>query len=261
MILDEIVEAKREALADSKRQVSPDMLQQRIAARRPPCDLIAALRGQRARLIAEVKRASPSRGVLLDDFDPVRLALTYARSGAAAISVLTEERYFGGSTAHLSAIRQRLDEARHKDMPLLRKDFIFDTYQVHESRACGADALLLIAAILDDGQLAELLETSHRLGMSCLVEAHDREEVRRAVDSGAQLIGINNRNLKTFEVDIETSLRLRPLVPGDRLVVSESGIRHRSDVDLLSAAGVSAVLVGEALVTADDVAGRVREMA
>jgi indole-3-glycerol phosphate synthase len=168
---------------------------------------------------------------------------------------LTEERYFGGSLEHLMAIREKLDK-----IPLLRKDFIFDPYQVYESRAFGADALLLIVAILSDEQLVELLSLSHELGMKCLVEVHDEAELERALLSGAEVIGINNRDLGTFTVDLATTKRLRPLIPLDRIVVSESGIRDRGDVQMLREWGVDAILVGEALVAASDVAKKVREL-
>jgi len=200
-------------------------LKEGIVRRQTPLDFALALSGDRTRLIAEVKRASPSRGVLCPDFNPVELAKSYAQGGAAAISVLTEANYFEGSIDHLAAIRE---ETR---LPLLRKDFIFDPYQVYESRAYGADALLLIVAILSQEQLGELLSLSHSLGLNCLVEVHNEDEVERALLTQAKIIGINNRNLNTFTVDINTTRRLRPLIPQERIVVSESGIRSRSDVE------------------------------
>jgi indole-3-glycerol phosphate synthase len=226
-------------------------------------DFAAALKGDDIRLIAEVKRASPSRGVICPNLDPIKLARTYAQNGAAAISVLTDERYFGGSLEHLAAISQELErrgEEGEREIPVLRKDFIFDPYQVYESRAYGAAALLLIVAILSDSELAELLSLSYGLGMKCLVEVHNQTELERALVSGAKIIGINNRDLKTFAVDLETTKRLCPLIPKDRIVVSESGIRDRGDVQKLRQWGVDAMLVGEALVAAGDVAKKVREL-
>jgi len=229
-------------------------LEERIAHREAPLDFALALDGNHTRLIAEVKRSSPSRGVLCPDFNPVELAKSYAQGGAAAISVLTEANYFEGNIDYLAAIRE---EVR---LPLLRKDFIFDPYQVYESSAYGADALLLIVAILSQEQLEELLWLSHSLGLRCLVEVHSQDEVERALLSQAEIIGINNRDLNTFTVDINTTYRLLPLIPRQRIVVSESGIRSRSDVVKLKEWGVNAVLVGEALVTASDVQTKVREL-
>ena len=270
MILDEIVEAKAAELAGRKQTVPLTALQELIRVQffEEP-DFTAALKGDGVRLIAEVKKASPSRGVICPNFDPIELARTYAQSGASAISVLTEERYFGGSLEHLSAISQEMErlgvggvefDQKERIIPVLRKDFIFDPYQVYESRTYGATALLLIVAILSDSQLAELLTLSHELGMECLVEAHNEAEMERAVMSGAQIIGINNRDLKTFTIDLETTRRLRPLIPQDRIVVSESGIKDRVDVQKLQQWGVDAMLVGEALVAASDVAEKVREL-
>lgn len=256
MIVDEIVNAKAEELA-RRKQTMPLARLEPLSSKKSPRDFAASLQGDSVRLIAEVKRASPSKGLLCTDLDPVKLAKTYAQCGAAAVSVLTEESYFQGSLEHLSAISKEFEERK---IPILRKDFIFDPYQVYESRAYGADALLLIVAILSDQQLAELLSLSHNLGMKCLVEVHDEGEVERAVLSGAQIIGINNRDLKTFAIDLATTKRLRPLVPHDRIVVSESGIRDRSHVQMLREWGVDAILVGEALVTASDVAEKVREL-
>lgn len=253
-MLDEIVEAKAEEL-ERRRQNMPLSELEKLGSKSSKRDFAAAIKGDDVRLIAEVKRASPSRGVIRHNLDHIKLARTYAQNGAAAISVLTDERYFGGSLEHLEAIKEAIDK-----IPLLRKDFIFDPYQVYESRAYGADALLLIVAILSDSELAELLSLSYGLGMTCLVEVHNQGELERALMSGAQIIGINNRDLKNFAVDLETTKRLRPLIPQDRTVVSESGIRDRGDVQKLRQWGVDAMLVGEALVAAGDVAKKVREL-
>jgi len=255
MILDDIVRAKAEELARGKQNIPLSELEALSSKKPPPLDFASALRGNEVRLIAEVKKASPSKGLICPDLDPVRLVKTYADNGAAAISVLTESRYFQGSLEHLAAIRKELEK-----IPLLRKDFIFDPYQVYESRTYGADALLLIVSILSNEQLKELLSLSHRLGMQCLVEVHNEAELESALLSGARIIGINNRNLGSFAVDLSTTKRLRPLVPPDRIVVSESGIRNRADVQSLREWGVDAVLVGEALVTASDVAAKMREL-
>jgi indole-3-glycerol phosphate synthase len=254
MILDEILEAKAEALTRRKQDVPLSELE-KIGVTGSKKDFHAALKGDDIRLIAEVKMASPSRGVLRTDLDPVELARTYAQSGAAAISVLTEERYFGGSLEHLAAITEAVD-----NIPLLRKDFIFDPYQVYESRASGASALLLIVAILSHSELSELLSQSHELGLMCLVEVHNGAELEQAIMSGAGIIGINNRDLKTLDVDLETTGRLRPLIPRDRIVVSESGIKDIEDVQKLRQWGVDAMLVGEALVTSGDIGRKVKEL-
>jgi len=253
-MLDKIVARKREEVKQRKKSLPLSRLKELIARRETPLDLALALEDTHTRLIAEVKRASPSRGVLRPDFNLVELARKYAQGGAAAISVLTEANYFDGSLDHLAAIREEIR------LPLLRKDFIFDPYQVYESRAYGADALLLIVAILSRGQLEELLSLSHDLGLSCLVEVHNEDEVERALGSQAQIIGINNRDLTTFNIDINTTHRLLPLIPPGKIVVSESGIRNRSDVAKLKGWGVNAVLVGEALVTAGDIVTKVREL-
>jgi len=228
-----------------------------MALEQPPAlDLAAALRGDGIQLIAEVKKASPSRGIIRPDFDPVEIAIIYAGNGAAAVSVLTESGYFQGSLDHLKDIRNAL----HNKLPLLRKDFIFDLYQVYESRAYGADSLLLIVAILKLEELQALLRLSHELGMSCLVEVHNEAEVEIALSSEARIIGINNRDLTTFSVDIATTERLSPLIPPDRIVVSESGIKERADIEKLSQLGVDAVLIGESLMAAPDIAAKMREL-
>jgi indole-3-glycerol phosphate synthase len=192
--------------------------------------------------------------MLRPNFDPIELAQTYAEGGAAAISVLTEANYFMGSIEHLEAIKEV------GQIPLLRKDFIFDPYQVYESRAFGADALLLVAAILSQRELKELITLSHSLGLKCLVEVHNKSEMERAIISEAEIIGINNRDLNTFSVDINTTRRLRPLVPEEKIVVSESGIKSKRDIEKLENWRVDAVLVGEALVTASDVRAKMKEL-
>jgi indole-3-glycerol phosphate synthase len=253
-MLDKIIAQKREEVEQRKRAMPLTYLQERIVDQKPPLDLAPALTGDHVRLIAEVKKASPSRGLLNPRLDPTELAGTYAEGGAAAISVLTEEHYFMGSIEQLAAIKEAVE------LPLLRKDFIFDPYQVYESRAYGADALLLITAILSQGQLKEMISLSRRLGLGCLVEVHNKNEVERAVLSGAEIIGINNRDLDSFAVDINTTRRLRSLVPEEKVLVSESGIKSRKDVEKLGTWRVDAVLVGEALVTASDIRAKMKEL-
>jgi indole-3-glycerol phosphate synthase len=256
MILDQIVSDNLRELEDKKRRL-PVVELQKMASEQPPAlDLASALRGDGVQLIAEVKKASPSRGVIRLDFDPVEIARIYAGNGAAAISVLTEARHFQGSLDHLKNIGKALSNK----LPLLRKDFIVDPYQVYESRAYGADSLLLIVAILGPEKLHELLGISHELKMSCLVEVHNEAEVEIALKSQAKIIGINNRDLNTFRVDLATTERLRPLIPPDRIVVSESGIKERADIDKLRQSGIDAVLIGESLMSAPDIAARMREL-
>jgi indole-3-glycerol phosphate synthase len=228
-----------------------------LAGKRPvPKDFAAALRrgpGEPLRLIAEVKRASPSAGAIREG-DPLFFARAMAGGGAAAISVLTEERYFGGSLDDLARV------AAGVPVPVMRKDFLVDPYQLLEARAAGASAALLIVALLPDAELATMLLEAAALGLAALVEVHDRPELERALAAGAGIVGINNRNLKALQVDTETTYTLRPLVPPGTLVVSESGQRTRGDLERLAAAGVDAVLIGEAIMRADDVEGKVREL-
>jgi len=253
-MLDKIIAQKREEVEQRKKVATITYLQQLIARQKPALDLAMALKGDHIRLIAEVKQASTSRGMLSPNFNPIELARTYAEGGAAAISVLTEANYFMGSIEHLAAIKEVVG------LPLLRKDFIFDFYQIYESRAYGADALLLIVAILSQEQLKELVSLSHSLGLRCLVEVHNEGEVERAVHSEAEIIGINNRDLNTLSIDINMTRRLRPLIPQERIVISESGIRSKRDIEKLGKWGVDAVLVGEALVTAGDVWAKMKEL-
>ncbi len=212
----------------------------------PRRDFEGAIRRRGLTLIAEVKRASPSRGLLCPDFDPVRLARAYVRGGAGAISVITDEPFFKGSLEYLAAVRAAVD------LPLLRKDFILDPVQIEEARAFGADAVLLIVAALSPEDLRELLSYTRRLGLSALVEVHDEEELEVALSAGAPVIGINNRNLHTFEVSVETTFRLLKAVPGDRPVVSESGLSGPEVLKRLAEAGVAGALIGEALVKSPD---------
>ncbi len=256
MILDQIVAHSRLELEKRKRSFSLEEVR-RVALEQPPSlNFASALRGERIKLIAEVKKASPSKGIIRSDFDPVEIAKIYAGNGASAISVLTESKYFQGSLGHLKGIRKTIGNK----LPVLRKDFILEPYQVYESRAYGADGLLLIVGILTPEKLEELLKLSHELGMGCLVEVHNEAELEIALKSGARVIGINNRDLNTFEVDLTTTQRLRRLIPRDRIAVSESGIKDRRDVEKLADWGVDAVLIGESLVSAADIAAKIKEI-
>jgi indole-3-glycerol phosphate synthase len=229
----------------------------RAITQSPPLDFAAALRGDTVRLIAEVKKASPSRGIICPDFNPVRIARIYADNGATAISVLTEPKYFLGSLEYLRDIKKALAD---KPLPLLRKDFIIDPYQVYEARAYGADCVLLIAAILSPKKLGELLQLSRQLGMMNLVEIHNEAELDTAIKYGASIIGINNRDLTSFEVDLKTTSKLRPLIPPGCITVSESGIKNRLDMQKLKEWGINAALIGEALMSVPDIAAKMKEL-
>lgn len=247
-ILDEIVASKRRETASARRRMPLEEMEDQAAGAPPTRDFVAALAGPGPiQLIAEVKKASPSAKVIREDFDPVGIARTYQAHGAACLSVLTDAPYFQGHLSYLARIRAAVA------VPLLRKDFIIDEYQVVEARLAGADAILLIAEILDDGQLVALRERAQALGMATLVEFHDEANLPRVLGSGATLVGINNRDLHRFVTDLGQTLRLRDQVPPHVTLVSESGIRNRRDVERLETAGVSAVLVGETLMRADDV--------
>jgi len=264
-ILAKIIEQKKMEIA-----ALDDRSLRRAAESSPdPRDFLSALsplllgegpgvRSFRPRLIAELKRASPSKGILAPHLDLFQVAEIYAQNGAAALSVLTDEKFFLGNLETLRELRF----ARQSELPLLRKDFILDEVQLYESRANGADAILLIAAALpDDGHFADLHAISLEFGLTPLVEVHNEAETERSLRlKDIRLIGINNRNLNTFEVSLETTERIRPMIPDEIAVVAESGIFHGSDVERLSQAGVHAILVGEALVTAPDIAAKVREL-
>ena len=255
-ILDQIVAKKREELATSKAAMPLSALQEVIASLPSALDFAGALRGEGISLIAEVKKASPSKGLLRADFQPTQLAATYHDNGASAISVITDG-HFLGEPAHLTAVKE---SGASGDAPVLRKDFLFDPYQIYEARAIGADTYLLIVDILSPSQLTELIDLGRTLGMTPLVETHDADEIATAVDAGAEIIGINNRDLHTFVTDLATTESLAPLIPSDKVIVSESGISAPDDLARLEPLGINAVLVGEALVTADDTAAKVRSL-
>lgn len=253
-ILDKILSKKRPEVEQSKRTMPVAALKEKIARRRPSADFAASLRNEGIKLIAEVKKASPSKGILRPELDPVDLARTYETGGAAAISILTEVNYFQGKLEYLEAIKEAVN------VPLLRKDFIYDEYQIYESAAYGADAVLLITAMLHPEQLGILQDISHNLGLNCLVEVHNEMELMTALLADARIIGINNRDLSTFNVDTNTTRRLRMLIPQEQIVVSESGIHDRDDMRKMKECKVNAVLVGEALVTAEDIPAKMKEL-
>jgi indole-3-glycerol phosphate synthase len=255
MILDDIIAYKKEELAETKRRAPLVDIKSRAAEAGPTRGFGITLAGcEEIRLIAEVKKASPSKGVIREDFDPVTIARAYESSGASCISVLTEQKFFQGRLEYLDAIRKAVA------IPLLRKDFIFDTYQIIEARAAGADAVLLIAACLERQQLEDLIGLARQLHLDVLVESHTYKELDKALLAGARLVGINNRDLTTFTVDLQTTIDLMKDIPGDRTVVSESGIRTREDVVKLQRSGVDAVLVGESLMREKDIGKKVKEL-
>lgn len=251
-ILDEIVAAKRSEVERSKAARPEAEVRARLADAPPVRDFFAPLAAEGPiRLIAEVKKASPSAGVIRGDFDAVAIARTYEQHGATCISVLTDEPYFQGCLEHLSAVRAAVN------LPVLRKDFILDSYQLLEARAAGADAVLLIAECLDDCNLRKLFNEACELGMTPLVELYEPANLSRVLEAGATLVGVNNRNLRTFEVDLEHTLRLRKEIPEDCVLVGESGIKTHADVKRLEAAGVDAILVGESLCREPDIGAAV----
>ena len=254
MILERIVEAKRKEVASRKEMTTRAQLEDAIGKLLPVRDFRGAISNARCSIIAEVKRSSPSKGRIREEFDPVQIATLYRDNGAHAVSVLTDEAFFEGKGAYLSDIKKSIG------LPLLRKDFIIDPYQIYETRFLGGDALLLIADLLDEGQLQEYMKLSATLGLASLVEVHTQEELDKALAAGAEIIGINNRDLNTFSTDIKTTLELAPLVPNDRIVVTESGINSREDIEQLMEAGIHCFLIGEALMRAEDIGGKLREL-
>lgn len=254
-ILDDIL-AETRATIQADRQAVPDALLEASLADLPPCrDFHAALAaGTSVQLIAEVKRASPSAGLIRDDFDPVNIATCYAEAGAACISVLTDAPFFQGSIEYLRQIRQSVS------LPLLRKDFIIDRYQLLQARAAGADCVLLIAECLSSDQLCRLHDQACELGMQTLIELFEPDNLDAVLKTGTRLVGINNRNLRTFETSLEHTLKLRPSIPSDRLVVGESGIASHDDLVRLGRGGVKAVLVGESLMRQGDIRAATRRL-
>jgi indole-3-glycerol phosphate synthase len=253
-ILDEILHWKRGEIERCKATVPLEAMRTQSDRATAPRDLQAVLRQAGISLIAEIKRASPSKGLLRPDLDPVALAHEYEIGGAAAISVITDERFFQGSLDYLHAVRKNVN------LPVLCKDFILDPYQVYQARAAGADAILLIVAALSDDALQTLHRMVADLGMAALVEVHSAAELGRALKVGPRIVGVNNRDLRTFEVDLETTARLQPLLPAEVTLVSESGVHSHADVERLESFGADAILVGEALVRAQNVQGKIQEL-
>lgn len=257
MILDEILKCKAQEVLAARQGLPLAELQARLPDAGAIRPFTAALRrcgSKHAAIIAEVKKGSPSKGVIRPDFDPVAIARSYQRGGAACLSVLTDERFFFGRLEYLNLIRAEVD------VPLLRKEFIIDPYQVYEARVFGADAILLIASALEDGVLCDLAGLAVDLGLDVLLEIHDETELERALRVTTPMLGINNRNLKTFKTDLGVTERLLPLIPSDRLVVAESGIRSRRDICRLQQAGAGAFLIGESLVREQDIEGKLAEL-
>ena len=252
MILDKIIETKKEEVARLKTTTSVSALQNTIASLLPCRDFQTAITGKDCAVIAEVKCASPSCGMLVEYFDPPGIAKTYEQNGAAAISVLTDEKYFCGHKTHLTQIKKGVS------IPVLRKDFVIDPLQIYETRAIGADAVLLIVRVLGQ-RLGEFIALAKELGLSPLTEVHTPEELATALAAGADVIGINNRNLDTFVTDINVSRILKRQIPADKTVVAESAVRSRADIEYLMQVDINAFLIGEALVTAPDIGKKLRE--
>ncbi len=250
MILDDIMMYRRQQLEQEKSRCGLAEMKARAAetlAKRKPLSLAKALKQETLSCICEVKKASPSKGLICPDFHPVKIAEVYANCGANAISCLTEEHYFQGSSSYLAEIRS------HVDIPILRKDFLFDEYQIYEAAAIGADAVLLIAAVLEPQRLAELYQLAYALELEVLVEVHDESEMTFVQSIHPKILGVNNRNLKTFEVNLDTVARLKPYAPEDAIFVSESGIRNNEDMKTVRRLGADAVLVGETLMRSGNV--------
>ena len=257
-ILKKIVARKEQEIAEARQRVSLEALRERLEDKSPPRGFVASLKKNieagRAGVIAEIKKASPSKGVLREDFRPADIARSYAEHGAACLSVLTDVDFFQGSPEYLKQARAACE------LPVIRKDFIVDPYQVYEARAMEADCILLIVACLNDEQLASLNSLAMELGMDVLIEVHDEEELVRALAVDNPMVGINNRNLRTFDVSLDTTLNMLKRIPGDRLVITESGILQPEDVELMRGHGVNGFLVGEAFMRADDPGARLAEL-
>jgi indole-3-glycerol phosphate synthase len=262
--LDKIIRHKRIEVAERKQQVPVERLKETIQSLGRPRNFFNAVTGRgrwKVNLIAEVKKASPSAGVIRPDFDPVRIAEAYAAAGAGALSVLTDEEFFQGKLDYIQAVRDRVS------LPVLRKDFIIDAYQVYEARAAGADAVLLIAECLETSEMIDLQILATEMNLTCLIEVHDLDNLMRVRDRvigfphpGYSLLGINNRDLRTFKTDLGTTLRMAELVEDRGVLVSESGIHTKQDLEKLSQAGIRAVLIGESLMRSDDIGAKVREL-
>ncbi len=255
MILDDIVENKQKEVHEAKKKVPLSLLESTLSKLRPAKGFLSLSRSREGvKIIAEVKKASPSKGVFVSDFDPIRVAKSYEENGAFAISVLTDSCFFQGSLEYLKSIRNEVE------LPLLRKDFTIDSYQIYEARCYGADMVLLIVSILEKEQIKEFCLIAEELGMDAIVEVHDEKELEIALSAGSKIIGINNRDLRTFKVDINTSIRLANLIPEDVLVISESGIKEANDIASLYREGISTFLVGEALMKGKDPGEKLRSI-
>ncbi len=258
MILTQIIEEKRREIESAKSGVSQKKLLGKIekikVSRKPNFFKHAIEKPHKLHLIAEVKKASPSAGIIREEFDPVKIASTYEANGASAISVLTDRKFFQGSITHLKQIKKTVS------LPVLRKDFIIDEYQIYESVAAGADAALLIADLISAEELRKFMDIGRQFNIDFLIEVHSVEDVKKAVDSGGEIIGINNRDLHTFKVDINTTTRLLKIIPEGKVVVSESGIKAKKDISYLTSLGVNAILVGEAFMRSADIGRKVREL-
>ena len=254
-ILDEIYKHKLSEVAEDKRRVSLETLKEQCKKKQEARSFGAALKSNtNIRIIAEIKKASPSLGIIREDFNPVEIARIYETGGAAAISVLTDEKFFQGRLSYLTDVKKSVN------LPILRKDFIIDSYQIYEARSAGADAILLIAALLTKEEIQHYLELARELDMDCLVEVHSEAELKKVLQTNADIIGINNRDLATFKTDLKTTVRLRPMIPTEKIVVSESGIKSRMDVEKLMKEGVDAILVGETLMKSNDISAKLREL-
>jgi len=252
MILDEIIKVKRREVDCLKESTSLEALKKAVRDLPPPRNFRKAISDPECSIIAEVKRTSPSKGRIREDFDPLKIASIYEANGAAAISVLTDEEFFEGKNSYLSEIKETLS------LPVLRKDFIIDPFQIYETRIIGGDAILLIAGLLEKETLRQFINLAESIGLSPLVEIHSREELDKALAAGAGIIGINNRNLKTFSTDLMPSLELAPSIPEDKIVISESGVRTREDIEALMQKGIHAFLIGEALMKVPDIGKELR---
>jgi indole-3-glycerol phosphate synthase len=251
-LLKELIKSRKEEIKREKEKLILELLAHKVSTLPSTRDFKKAIKGEDVSLIAEIKRASPSKGVLCQEFSPKTISKIYEQNGASAVSVLIPQKYFMGKDIYVKEVKESCN------LPILYKDFITEEYQIYKARYDGADAVLLIASIIRD--IEKFISLSHKLGMECLVEVHNEKEVEKVVPSSARIIGINNRNLETMEVTLETTFNLRKLIPDDKIVVSESGIRSYDDIKRLKDIGISAVLVGEALVTSKDIGAKVREL-
>lgn len=255
MILDEIVKYKRKKIREEKDEISLHGLFSQINSSKQERDFKVALKKEKAlSIIAEIKRASPSKGIIKEEFRPVEIAKEYTKAGVEVISVLTEDKFFKGENKYLMQVKEVTT------FPVLRKDFIIDDYQIYQSKVLGADAILLIVAILSKKQLSDFYSIASKLGIQCLVEVHDKVELHTALEIDVEIIGINNRNLKTFETSLQTTEELIKLIPQNKIVVSESGIRSRNHMEYLEKLGVHGVLIGESLMRAADIEEKIKQL-